>query len=90
MTNYLETITDFLELIIIFFGGVPPQGIKCRQPRAYHLARWMTKAIYFLKIFMFKDQFKINHKEEQALKEVCYFIVKSKPGFHRQTQLKLP
>jgi hypothetical protein len=25
---------------------------------------------------MFKDQFKINSKEEQALKEICCFIVK--------------
>lgn len=39
---------ELLELIIIFLGGVPPQGIHFRAPGAYQLARWMAKAIYIV------------------------------------------
>jgi len=46
---------EFLELIIIFLGETPPNGTNFRQPGAYHLARWMAKAIYCLKIFMFRQ-----------------------------------
>lgn len=67
---------EFLELVIIFLGGIPPRGIAFRQPGPYHLARWMAKAIYSLKLYIFKDQFKLNSKEEKALKDICCFIVK--------------
>lgn len=67
---------EFLELVIIFLGGVPPRGIAFRQPGPYHLARWMSKAIYSLKLFIFKDQFKLSSKKENALKDICCFIVK--------------
>lgn len=67
---------EFLELVIIFLGGVPPRGIFFRQPGPYHLARWMAKAIYSLKLFIFRNQFKLNNKEDQSLKEICCFIIK--------------
>jgi len=35
----------------------------------------MAKAIYSLKLYIFKDQFKLNSKEEKALKDICCFIV---------------
>jgi len=35
-----------------------------------------SKAIYSLKSFIFEEQFKLNSKEENALKEICCFIVK--------------
>ena len=41
---------EFLELVLIFLGGLSPCGIKSRLPSAYHLARWMEKAIYCIKI----------------------------------------
>lgn len=66
---------EFLELIIIFLGGKPPNGTNFRQPGAYHLARWMAKAIYCLKIFMFKQQYKLIPREESAIKEICCFII---------------
>lgn len=31
---------------------------------------------YSLKLYIFKDQFKLNSKEEKALKDICCFIVK--------------
>lgn len=57
--DYLE----FLELIIIFLGGVPPHGNLFRQPGAYHLARYMGEEIYCLKIYLFKKQFTISKKK---------------------------
>lgn len=67
---------EFLELIIIFLGGIPPRGIRFKAPGAYHLARWMAKALYCLKIFLFRKQFKITQREEKALKRLCCFIIK--------------
>lgn len=58
---------EFLELIVIFLGGIPAKGIHFRQPGAYHLARWMAKGIYCLKIWLFRKQFKLYGKEEEAL-----------------------
>lgn len=68
---------EFLELIIIFLGGVPPRGIKFVRPGAMHLARWMAKAIYCLKILMFRNQFpNITEPELKGLTEVAGFIIK--------------
>jgi len=36
----------------------------------------MAKAIYSLKLYIFKDQFNLNNREEKALKDICCFIVK--------------
>ncbi|XP_050540810.1 uncharacterized protein LOC126905291 [Daktulosphaira vitifoliae] len=36
----------------------------------------MAKAIYCLKIFLFKNQFKLDSREETSLKDICCFIVK--------------
>jgi len=40
---------ECLELVVIFLD-VPPGGIKFRRLGSYHLARWMAKGIYCLKI----------------------------------------
>ncbi|XP_055855920.1 uncharacterized protein LOC129919103 isoform X1 [Episyrphus balteatus] len=36
----------------------------------------MAKAIYSLKIFMFRSQFKMSNEERNALGDICVFIVK--------------
>ncbi|KAF0688902.1 Uncharacterized protein FWK35_00037516, partial [Aphis craccivora] len=41
-----EDYRELLDLSIIYLGGVPPGGIKFRKPGAYHMARWIAKAIY--------------------------------------------
>jgi len=66
---------EFIQLVLIFLGGIPPNGIRFRQPGAYHLTRWMSKAIYCLKILMFCDQFQISTKEKKSLEDICSFIV---------------
>jgi len=50
---------ELLELLaVIFLGGT--RGISFQYPGAMHHTRWMSKpkAIYSLKIFIFRKQFK--------------------------------
>lgn len=53
---------EFVELVIIFLGGTHVRGIRFRLPEAMHHARWMSKVIYSLKIFIFRSQFKLTKK----------------------------
>ena len=65
---------EFLELVIIFLGGISPRGVKFMAPGAVHHARWMAKAVYTLKIWMLRGQFKLNKREEQGLRAICIFV----------------
>lgn len=78
LNQYLprDDYKEFLELVIIFLGGVPPKGINFKRPGGYHLARWMCKGIYCLKIYIFQEQFKMTKAEISSLKTICCFIVK--------------
>ncbi|KAE9523392.1 hypothetical protein AGLY_015944 [Aphis glycines] len=67
---------EFLQLIVIFLGGKLKGNVNFRQPGAYHLARWMAKGIYSLKILLFKNQFKLTSTEEMSLKKISCFIIK--------------
>ena len=62
-------------MTIIFLGEKPPNGISFHYPGAYHHARWMSKAIYSLKIYMFRKQFKLNVREENAFRDINIFLV---------------
>lgn len=42
---------------------------------ASHHARWMAKAIYCIKIFIFRDQFKMSPRQLKACQDTCIFIV---------------
>ena len=66
---------ELLRLTIIFLGGNPPSGIRFNKPGANHHARWMAKAIYSLKMFMFTDQFLLTEEQVNGLREVCMFVV---------------
>lgn len=70
-----EDYRELLELTQIFLGIVPSRGIKFRFPGAYHHAHWMSKAIYCLKIYLFRGTFKLTAKEEKAISQICIFIV---------------
>jgi hypothetical protein len=39
-----------------------------------HHARWMSKAIYALKVLMFRSQFKLTAREEKGLRQIAVFI----------------
>ncbi|GBP85742.1 PiggyBac transposable element-derived protein 4 [Eumeta japonica] len=60
---------ELLDLSCIFLGGTPPGGIKFKAPGAAHHARWLAKAIYCLKIYMFNKQFHINQNEVLKLRK---------------------
>ncbi|KAF0744220.1 Uncharacterized protein FWK35_00019537, partial [Aphis craccivora] len=49
----IASAPDLLELTIIFLGQTPPNGIFFKVPGPIHHARWMSKAIYSIKIFLF-------------------------------------
>jgi len=45
---------ELLELSVIFLGGIPVRGIHFQMPGAMHRARWMSKVIYAIKIWLFR------------------------------------
>lgn len=67
--DYLE----FIKLTLITLGE--PINIQFSSPGAYHRARWMAKGIYCLKIFCFREQFKLTAQELQALQRICLFTI---------------
>lgn len=72
---------EFLELAYLFVGGkLSLENTRKTQifrlPGPIHHARWMVKAIYSLKIFLFRIQFKLTPREHSAIRAVCIFIVR--------------
>lgn len=67
---------ELLQLVIIFLGGYETQAIKFHSPGAFHHARWMAKAIYCLKIFLFRNVFTLTPQEFKGVRDMCIFIVK--------------
>lgn len=72
---YRDDYKEFLELVVMFLGYSLPNGNKFRKPGASHHARWMSKAIYALKVFMFRDQFELSKEEKSGIRDVCIFLV---------------
>jgi len=58
-----EDYREFLKLTVMFLNGTSPRGILFRFPGAIYHAIWMSKDIYCLKIFKFRQEFKLNKKE---------------------------
>ena len=54
---------ELLQLTVIFLGATPPKGIRFRYPGAVHRARWMARAIYAIKMWLFRDQFHIQQRQ---------------------------
>lgn len=67
---------ELLKLVMIFLGGTPSSGISFRAPGAFHHARWMAKAIYCLKMYLFRDQFVLTAREIKGIRDICQFIVR--------------
>lgn len=65
---------ELLDLTLLFLGiGT---NAKFRVPGAMHHARWISKAIYCLKMYLFRKQFKLETLDEQRLEVLCIFIIK--------------
>ena len=64
---------ELLELAVIFLGGTPTSGISFKYPGAMHHARWMSKTIYSLQKFIFRNQFEFK-KMEKIMNSIFYLI----------------
>lgn len=64
---------ELLELTITFLGD---DGGAFRTCGATSHARFMSKAIYCLKIFLFRSQFNLTARELNSIRDISIFIVK--------------
>jgi hypothetical protein len=84
VTFYTKAITqqhpreDYLELLqlcLVYLGGnLAGKDTTFRAPGAMHHARWMAKAIYPLKMVLFKGQLSLTSWELTGLNELALFI----------------
>lgn len=66
---------EFLELTLTFIGVPSSTKVTFIYPGAFHHARWMAKAIYCLKIFMFREQYPMTNQERLTVRDTSIFIV---------------
>lgn len=64
---------ELLELSLVFLGF--GEEITFKKPGAIHHARWMSKAIFSIKMFLFRTAFKMSKSDQDKLYAVCKFIV---------------
>lgn len=70
---------ELLELFVLFLGSddlAQMYNIKIRSPGAIHQARWMSRAIYCMEIFMLWDQLKFSKISKASLGDICVLIVR--------------
>lgn len=68
-----EDYKEMIQLALTFLG----EGhFNFKTPGATSHARWMSKAIYCFKIFLFRDQFALSKKEKNGLRDICIFLIK--------------
>src|SRR5215469_8586913 len=67
---------ELLQLVLVFVGSLDGNVVGFRTPGAIHHARWMAKAFYCLKIFLFRRQFKMSKEEESTVRAISVFLVK--------------
>ncbi|CAH0556961.1 unnamed protein product [Brassicogethes aeneus] len=64
---------ELLQLTLAFLGKDCGDFRTCSSTSH---ARFMGKAIYCLKIFLFREQFRLTAAEKNALRDMCIFLVK--------------
>jgi hypothetical protein len=74
-TQPCDDYRELLELTLIFMGVTPLRGVKFMTPGAFHQARWLSKAKYSMKIWLFRNQFSLTPREEKGLRDVSVFVV---------------
>lgn len=65
---------ELLELALIFLGGGDRLRISFKKPGALHHARWMAKAIYALKMYLFRDEISLSKAELSGITELALFV----------------
>ena len=73
--QHRDDYQELLELAVMFLGGAPERGVSFRMPGAVSHARWMAKAIYAFKIYLFQEQFKLSKKESDSIRRICIFLI---------------
>lgn len=64
---------ELLQLVILFLGG---SGFGLYTCGATSHARFMSKCIYSIKIFLFRDHFRMTPKEVKCMRDISIFVVK--------------
>lgn len=67
---------ELLKLTLIFLGSKQPYGAFFHAPGPMHRARWMARAIYSIKVWLFRSQFKLTARESRGLLRVNIFLVR--------------
>lgn len=78
LNNQVKPHDDYrecLRLCLIFIGKIPSEEVKFFKPGSFSRARWIVKAIYCLKIFLFRHVFCLTASEKQAVREICIFTL---------------
>ena len=65
---------EFLMLVVASLGG-DLTNFKFRLPGADHHARWMSKGIYIIKIYMLFRVFELTKEEEENIRRIYVFTV---------------
>lgn len=71
-----EDYRELLELTLFFLGSelTGRHRFQFRKPGALHHARFMSKAIYFLKMFLLSQRFELDDDEYSQVKKMANFI----------------
>jgi hypothetical protein len=65
---------ELLELVLVFIGKGPLM-YNFRKPGACSNARWMAKAIYAIKMFLFREQLScLDNVQQGKLRDLCIFL----------------
>ena len=80
LVYYAESLTkktrdyysELLNLCRIFLGETA--NVHFRAPGATHNVRWMSRAIYCLKIYLFQYQFLLTQSEKRGVTAISLFI----------------
>ena len=69
-----EDYRELVELILFYLGGHVERGFFIRRPGADHHARFMSKAIYYLKMCILSNSFELNEKEKRQVTRMAIYI----------------
>jgi len=67
---------ELLHLSLLFLGADCCGDLHIQAPGAFHRARWMSKIIYSLKIYIFRSQFRLTARELSSLGQFNTFVIK--------------
>jgi hypothetical protein len=67
---------ELLNLALLFLGAADDRPHTIIAPGALHRARWMSKLIYSLKIYIFRSQFSLTGRELAGLRDFNIFVVR--------------